>query len=191
MELRGCLMSRDMPDWELHESEMAELLGGDLTVGSGNQFYDISDIVTRENVIDNRVQFMADAKSTLKKSFALNRDFLFDYRERAIIRGKIFLLPVRFEDRMTEEKTDWIVVHANDFSELLGLEVKAEALERKEYLDERAQLINEKMEGVSEELYGLIQDKTISQQARKSIVNILDLIDEMTLHFLKKEDREI
>lgn len=179
-----------MPNWELHESEMAELLGGDLTVSSGNKFYDISDVVTRGNIMDNRVQFMADAKSTLKKSFILDRDFLSDYRERAIIRGKIFLLPVRFEERESGEKTDWILVHANDFSELLGLEIKAEAIERKRYLDERAQHINEKMEKISDKLYEVIQDKTVSQGGRKSISEILDLIDELTLHFLRKEDRE-
>ena len=182
-------MREDFPDWHAHEDYVAELLGIDKTVSSGNKFYDISDAVSREHVLENRVQFMADAKSTRNKTFRIGRDFLKDYREASIIRGKIFLLPIRFEVKGTGEVHDWILLHANDFSELLGLEIKNESVARAKYLDEKAQEISSNLSKTSELLYEILEDKSVPQSSKKRIVESLDYIDDVVMYLVRKEDR--
>lgn len=180
---------KNFPDWQAHEREVAELLGIDLTVSSGNKFYDISDATTRSHVLDDKVQFLADMKSTIRKSFRIYEAFLKEYRERAILRGKIFLMPVRFEHPETKETSDWVVVHANDFSELLGLDVKADSLERKAMLETRERKILAQLKSIAETMSDLVEDKSSPNSTRKTSLKALDIIDELYFDLLNKDAR--
>ena len=182
-------MPSNMPDWQAHESEVAELLGIDTTVSSGNKFYDISDAVTRGHALDDRVQFMADMKATIRKTFRLDRDFLHEYRERAILRSKIFLLPVRFENPETKYREDWILVHANDFSELLGLDVKRESYERQEKLKEREAKIIAGLDTASSAVDTVLSDKRIPNESRRAMMVVQDAIDELYFEMINGRAR--
>lgn len=176
----------NFPNWQAHEAEVSNALGIDMTVSSGNKFYDISDAVTRGHSADNPVQLMADMKSTLQRSFRLDKDFLKDYRERAIIRGKLFVLPVRFENGATNEIDDWIVLHLNDFSELLGMEIRNTAVEQKRLAEERERKLGQRLESIATMLERLLSDKCISNDSRKVILSLIDIIDDTYVSFINK-----
>lgn len=182
------MTDREFPDWHAHEDFVADLLGADKTVSSGNKWYDISDAVTRDNVMSNRAQFMADAKSTLKKSYSLSRDFLYQYRERAILRGKIFLLPVRFENPEDHSVNDWIVLHASDFSELLGLDIRNDSVEHANHLKDREQALIKRL-GVIASSAEKVVSSSASQEVKRLMIEVLDAIDEVC-DFIVKDDRE-
>lgn len=179
----------DFPDWQSHEKEVAELLGIDQTVTSGNKFYDISDATTREHVLDNKIQLLSDMKSTIRKTFRMDREFLKEYRERAMIRGKIFVMPVRFENQDTKETEDWIVLQINDFSELLGLDLRNESVERKAMLEQREKNIVSKLKAVSTKLEDLLSDKTINNNSRRTLLEGLDVIDDLYFDLINRNAR--
>lgn len=181
-------MTQDnFPDWHAHEEFTADLLGADQTVTSGNKFYDIADVVTRGHILDDNIQFMADSKSTLRNSYRIEKAFLRDFRERAILRGKTFLLPVRFEDKYTGDVEDWVVIHANDFSELLALDTRKDAKEQKALFEERSKQAISSMSSIAEKLESLLLDKTISSKSRKALLDLLDNIDNLTVSMVSKK----
>lgn len=182
-------MKDNFPDWQSHELEVSELLGIDQTVSSGNKFYDISDAVTREHVLDDSVQFMADMKATIRKTFRVDRDFVHEYRERAILRGKTFLMPIRFENLETKYREDWVLLHVNDFSELLGLDTKRESLEKQKNILEKEKRIISELGKVSESIDTVLSDKRIPNASRKAMLDVQDVIDELYFEMLNGRTR--
>lgn len=105
--------------WEQWEADVQERLGLRSTIGSGSKFYDISDGVTPEG---HPIPLMVDAKSTEQKSYSLRHDFLDDWVQRAAEQGKMFGLPVRFEN--AAKTTDYMLVSFEDFETLWWLAQK-------------------------------------------------------------------
>lgn len=177
-------MQDNFPDWQSHEKDTARLLDADQTVTSGNKFYDIADVVTRGHVFDDNLQFMADSKSTLRNSYRLEKVFLRSFREKAILRGKIFVLPLRFEDKYTHRIDDWVVISAADFSEIVGLDARKDAKAKSEQVERRARDIINKTESIASKIETLLLDKSIANKSRKSLLDLLDIIDKLTLSVL-------
>lgn len=121
------------PNWQRHELEIQQRLGLSSTIGSGNKFHDPSDGTDKKHHSEHDFQVMIDAKSTSKKSYRLSRRLLKDWREKALVWGKIFMLPLRFEYE-DESTDDWIILHIDDFSEMYELArrpQKVEVVDRK------------------------------------------------------------
>lgn len=102
--------------FEEHERFVAELYGLDQTITSGNKFYDPGDAVSRHS---GPFALFADAKYTEKLSYSLKLKELQDYAERATMRGKRLILPVRFFPPSLHAPSDWVVLNAHDLAELL------------------------------------------------------------------------
>ena len=171
-------MPGEMPDWRAHEDYVAEAISGEKTVTSGNKWWDISDVVNRDGSTNSRAQFMADAKSTLKDGYRVSKKFVRQYREKAILRGKVFLLPLRFQDGHTGEVDDWVVIHMDDFRELLGLDVRAQSIAEKKELDDHESSLQGLLADIAEKLEALVSDRDLSQSARKMASDAVDAIDE-------------
>ncbi|AEQ21073.1 conserved hypothetical protein [Rhodococcus phage E3] len=112
-----------MPEknWERHEREIQELLGLRATIASGNQWHDPSDGVTPGHYSDSTFPLMVDCKCTTQKSFSLSRTFFADWRKKAEMAGKRFLMPVRFEykDGRIERREDYVILALDDLVDLL------------------------------------------------------------------------
>ena len=107
--------------WRGHEEYVQRLLGLDSTICSGNQFHDPGDGVDRSHPEDNSFALIIDAKCTSTKSFSVKSDFLREWREKAMMLGKRFAMPIRFEDLVTDRKDDYILLPLDDFAELISL----------------------------------------------------------------------
>lgn len=107
--------------WQKHEADLQEALGLNSTIGSGNQSHDIGDGSTGHN---RKTDFpmVIDCKCTLNKSYSLSSDLLEEWLHKAAELGKMFLLPIRFQNAKTK---DYVVLQLEDFQLLLDLAKKA------------------------------------------------------------------
>lgn len=101
---------------EAWEHEVARLLDLDLTITSGNKWYDPGDATTRGR--DDPFPLYADAKFTERASFSLKAKDLRQYSKRAEEAGKRFLLPLRFHSPGQRHPEDYAVLSFHDFVEL-------------------------------------------------------------------------
>ncbi len=103
--------------WELWEEAVQKALGLRGTIASGSKFYDLGDGVTP---IDHPIPAIIDAKSTEKKSYSINAEFMAEWEQKAAEQGQMFLLPIRFETTDQE----YIALSFEDFQTLWWLSKK-------------------------------------------------------------------
>lgn len=106
-------MDKRPQNWE---EEVALTLDLDITITSGNKFYDPGDCITRGR--DDPFPLFADAKFTKRASFSLKAKDLRQYSVRAAEAGKRFILPLRFQSPGQRHPEDYVVMPFHDFVEL-------------------------------------------------------------------------
>lgn len=108
-------MTKGNPKWEQFEHEVQKLLGLRSTPGSGNQWHDVSDGVSK---VEDPYKLMVDCKFTESKTFRLDGKVLQDWWDKATELGYYFALPVRLDGSSGRHK-EWVVVHLDDYAELV------------------------------------------------------------------------
>lgn len=107
--------TRQMSD--RHEADVAALLGGRVTVGSGNQHNDPMD--GKHGYKEARYTFAWDGKCSLGQSVSVTRPMW----EKAVDQARAFrpMLALRLwrDTRLTTTDVDLIAVEANTFAEIL------------------------------------------------------------------------
>lgn len=108
--------------WQLHEKYVADSLGLDLCIASGNKYYDPGDAVQRGHYTESNFPIIADAKCTEKKSYSVKQEFVREWVDKAVEMGKRFIMPIRFH--ATNEwgrpvVDDYVLLTFDDFLELL------------------------------------------------------------------------
>lgn len=99
-----------------HERHIADLLGGYVSRGSGNQWRDQMD--GRLNRLTRKFAFAWDGKSTLAKSISVTREMWEKARDQA--GGERPMLGLRFYDNeRLDVGEDLVVLKLDDFAELL------------------------------------------------------------------------
>lgn len=114
-------MTKGNPAWERFEHHTQEILKLRGTPGSGNQWHDPSDGVSR---VDDPYKVMVDCKYTDKASYSLSQAFLAQWWSKATMAGNRFALPVRFGGDLVyaEHRSapkDWVVITLDDYAELV------------------------------------------------------------------------
>jgi hypothetical protein len=104
------ITTRRMSD--AHEEFLADLLGGRMTKGSGNQWHDQSD---GKMPRDLPYSFAWDGKATFGKSIGVSREMWAKIRKQAHDRRP--MIPLRFYDtEKLDVALDLVVVLADDFA---------------------------------------------------------------------------
>jgi hypothetical protein len=118
------LTTRKMSD--AHEEHLAEVYGGRVTAGSGNQPANPMDV--RQHRYDAAVAFAIDGKSTRAASMSITREMLAKAREQA--HGERPMIAVRFyDDDRLRSYDDWAMVQEDDMLELLERSARLSAIE--------------------------------------------------------------
>lgn len=158
-----------MKAWEKFEYDIQEMLGLDTTIASGSKFHDPGDAVSNKNYQDDPFPMMVDCKSTINKSFSVERKTVEAWREKATLFGKRFALPIRFLHEGGEY--DWVVLPMGDFSDLLE-----RAREVREVTLTMTPEQKDSIQASSEELLSLISKLTEPDVRLRS----LELLETMT-----------
>lgn len=108
-------MTKGNPAWEQFERRVQELLDLRSTPGSGNQWHDIGDGVSKP---DDAYKLIVDCKYTDRKSFSVSGDTLQPWLDKAGLLGYHFALPVRLEGMKGTAK-NWVTVPLDDYVELV------------------------------------------------------------------------
>ena len=106
-----------MERWEKFEHYCREILGLAGTPGSGNQWHDKGDGTTRD--VYDPWPLQIDAKTTVGRTFSINRSQIEDWIDQAVSSGRRFAMPVRFLKTRYKGDTDIVVLDFNDFAELV------------------------------------------------------------------------
>jgi hypothetical protein len=124
---------------ELHVKALAELIGGRVTPGSGNQWKDPID--ARASHLDTEFAFAAEGKSTLGASISFSRALIAKAQEQA--GGERPLIGLRFygTEDLHEVDEDWSAIQNADLSELLEKAAHPVAEPSDELLQLRAEVI--------------------------------------------------
>ena len=112
---RVTLTTRRMSD--LHETYLADLLGGRRTRGSGNQSRDQMD--GKNAYHSGAFVFAWDGKSTLGRSLSVSLDMWRKAREQSHWATPLLGLRWYRNERLTEVALDLVVVEASVFADLL------------------------------------------------------------------------
>lgn len=114
-----------MTDWQKAESDIRERLGLEGTSGSGNKWYDIGDSVDHSHFTEVVFPLLVESKATRHKSYSIVREYVQDYWERSVMRGKRFLLHTQFQEEVgsgvEDPQRDWVTLTLDDFAELYEL----------------------------------------------------------------------
>lgn len=110
-------MTKGNPKWEQFERSVQNLLDLRSTPGSGNQWHDVSDGVSRP---EDPYKLMVDCKYTESKSYSLNGKALQDWYDKATELGYRFALPVRLDGSAGRTK-EWVTIPLDDYAELVEL----------------------------------------------------------------------
>ena len=161
-----------MVDWQSHEHDIQRKLDLDSTIASGNKWYDIGDATSNTNRQDDNFPIVLDCKATEKLSFRLVRSYLEEWRKRALLQGKRFLLPVRFVNDGKEY--DWCTLHLDDLAELLYLAREA-STQQDSKIEEEHKLPDE-VDNALFDLYELIA-KDPSPSRRVEMFELHEKID--------------
>lgn len=132
-----------MERWEKFEHYCREILGLEGTPGSGNQWHDKGDGTTRDVYDPWPIQI--DAKTTMGKTFSINRNQIEDWIDQAVSSGRRFAMPVRFLKTRYKGDTDLVVIDFNDFAELV------DTSRRKGFTEEDVQMLRAVQEIVGKE----------------------------------------
>lgn len=132
-----------MERWEKFEQYCRETLGLAGTPGSGNQWHDKGDGTTRD--VYDPWPLQIDAKTTIGKSFSINRNQIEDWIDQAVSSGRRFAMPVRFLKTRYKGDTDLVVMDFNDFAELVDIS------RRKGFTEEDVQMLRAVQESVGKE----------------------------------------
>lgn len=116
-------MTKGNPKWEQFERSVQELLGLRAIPGSGNQWHDISDGVSRPS---DPYKVMVDCKFTERSSYSLNGPLLQRWWDRATELGFHFALPVRL-DGVGGRPKEWVTIPLDDYAELVDIARKHNA----------------------------------------------------------------
>lgn len=138
-------------NWEKHEADVQELLGLDSTIASGTKWYDQGDATSNTNPQDDQFPIMLDCKATIQKSYSMDKVYLNQWRTKALLLGKRFLLPVRFVD--DEGEHDWCVVPLGDLAELLD-----QARRSHTPVEKDEELLPQEVDEGLEDLYQIIKE---------------------------------
>lgn len=122
----------NMPDWEVFEYDVREVLGLDSTVCSGNQFNDPGDGVDRRHPSEGGFRMMVDAKFTEKGSWSINAKKFKEWFDRAAEMGLRGAVAVRLRPPGNRHR-DYVILDLNDFAELLN--DASERAARSRYVD--------------------------------------------------------
>ena len=106
-----------MPDWRAAEKRAQDALGLVGTPGSGNQWYAKGDSVGTDG--DDLLDLMVETKSTLAKSYSVKRDWVAEYRNKAMMDGKIFALHIEFQEP-GKAPIGYVMLELGDFAELVN-----------------------------------------------------------------------
>lgn len=117
--LRGWIGRSMMDNWQRWEYQAARALGLDITITSGNKFFDPGDATSRGR--GDPFPLLVDCKLTERGSFSLNAQTMRHYAQRAAEAGKRFVLALRYSMRKGSYEEDYVVLSFHDFSELLDL----------------------------------------------------------------------
>lgn len=109
------------PPWQKFEEFIQDLFKLDSTPASGNQWHDVGDAVSRGHYTEEPFQFVVDCKYTEQKGFRLDHSFLDKWVLKGLELGKIFIMPIRFADRVTRKQSDYVVLSLNDFHTLVDM----------------------------------------------------------------------
>ena len=109
-----------------HEEHLAEVYGGRVNPGSGNQWN--RQTVGRVSHRDHVVAFARDGKSTCAQSISIKSANLNKHREQCLPERP--MLPIRFYDnqRLTSFE-DWVLLAEDDMLELLDRSDRLSAME--------------------------------------------------------------
>lgn len=109
------MSTKGSPLWERFEKDVKGYLGLRSTLGSGNQWHDVSDGVSTP---EDPYKIMVDCKHTNGKSYILYSKTLQQWWDQATNLGYHFALPVRFEDCPGNQK-EWVTIPMDDYIELV------------------------------------------------------------------------
>lgn len=112
-------MPKPKPLWQIWEDEFNEDLGLKATIASGSKFYDLGDGTNSEQ---HPIPVVTDCKSTEQKSYSVKYEFLEDWLQKARMMGRMFLLPIRFENAKKDK--DYVLLEKEDFLTLWLLSIK-------------------------------------------------------------------
>lgn len=111
------------PGWRAWESYVAEVLGCDPTLASGNQWFDPGDATTRGR--HSPFPLYVEAKYSEKKTFVLNLRQIRQAHHRAVEMGKRFVMPIRLWPKASRTEivgpADYALIPLNDLAELLQM----------------------------------------------------------------------
>ena len=101
---------------DAHEAHLADLLGGRMTKGSGNQWHDQSD---GKQPMDLPYSFSWDGKASMGKSISVTREMWVKIRQQAHDRRPA--IPLRWYDtEKLDVGLDLVVILLDDFACLLA-----------------------------------------------------------------------
>lgn len=111
-------MTKGNPKWEQFEHKVQELLDLRSTPGSGNQWHDVGDGVSRP---DDRYKIIVDCKFTERSSYSLSGKVLNDWWAKATGAGYHFALPVRLDGNNVGSQKEWVTIPLDDYAELVNM----------------------------------------------------------------------
>jgi len=111
----GVIMKQ--PGWEEWEAEANEILGTKPTIHSGNQWHDPSD---GKSDYGDSFPLLVDAKYTTNASFSVSAKFMGQNVDRALEKGKRFILAIRLRPKGSLAPREYVVLGIDDFAELLA-----------------------------------------------------------------------
>jgi hypothetical protein len=98
-------------DWKRHEKEIAARSGGKRVAGSGNQPGKPGDV--------RGTKFLRDGKATVRKNISISAKVLKKIVEEALALGRTPVIEVRLEGAEFPCPTDWVILPAIDFQDLV------------------------------------------------------------------------
>jgi hypothetical protein len=99
-------------NWRKHERDIAERSGDRRVAGSGNQPGRPGDVMG--------TRFLRDGKATVRKSLGISQKQARKLVIEAMNMGRIPIFEIRLEGAEEPVPTDWVVIPAIDFEEIVG-----------------------------------------------------------------------
>lgn len=109
----------EQPDWKKHERDMAERAGAQLVKGSGNQSKKSKGKPRPADVTGGKGNFLRQGKSAKGKSVTVSEAALRKVVQEATDMGQRPLIELRIEKATFPVPTDWVMLPAVDFQELV------------------------------------------------------------------------
>lgn len=146
-------LARFLTDWHDAEERVRAALGLALTPSSGNKWYAPGDSVSTDN--SDLLGWMVDSKSTVKKSYSVQRDWVRQYRDKALEFGKVFGLHIQFQDDPNPPE-DYFLMQLDDFTEMVNKPLTPRQVKAKKSLQALVDYIKD--ETLREHYQGALDD---------------------------------